>query len=51
MERKLTGKEEASLVATAPQRACRWTLKLLAGVKVKLAGPQTREPNRRTLIR
>ena len=54
MERKLTGKEEALLVVTAcaspPKGRARWTLKLLAGVIVKPAGPQTREPeNRRTL--
>ena len=53
-ERKLTGKEEALLVATAcaspPKGRARWTLKLLAGVIVNPAGPQTREPeNRRTL--
>src|SRR6201997_1753808 len=39
-ERKLTGKEEALLVATAcaspPQGRARWTLKLLAGAMVKL---------------
>jgi len=39
-ERKLTGKEEALLVATActtpPEGRCRWTLGLLAGAMVKL---------------
>src|SRR5882757_5136683 len=39
-ERKLTGKEEALLVATAcaspPKGRARWTLKLLAGAMVKL---------------
>jgi transposase len=39
-ERKLTGKEEALLVATAcaspPEGRTRWTLKLLAGAMVKL---------------
>src|SRR5213083_3368020 len=39
-ERKLTGKEEALLVATAcaspPQGRARWTLELLAGAMVKL---------------
>jgi len=39
-ERKLTGKEEALLVATAcatpPEGRARWTLKLLAGAMVKL---------------
>src|SRR5437879_7647674 len=39
-ERKLTGKEEALLVATAcaspPQGRARWTLELLAGEMVKL---------------
>ncbi len=39
-ERKLTGKEEALLVATAcaspPEGRARWTLELLAGVMVKL---------------
>jgi len=39
-ERKLTGKEEALLVATAcaspPQRRARWTLELLADAMVKL---------------
>jgi len=39
-ERKLTGKEEALLVATAcaspPRGRARWTLKLLAGAMVKL---------------
>ena len=48
MERKLTGKEEALLVATAcaspPMARARWTFKLLTGVIVKPAGPQTREP-------
>jgi transposase len=38
-ERKLTGKEEALLVATAcaspPEGRARWTLKLLAGAMVK----------------
>src|ERR1700693_4331768 len=40
-ERKLTGKEEALLVATAcaspPEGRARWTLELLAGAMVKLA--------------
>src|SRR5712671_3405845 len=39
-ERKLTGKEEALLVATAcarpPEGRARWTLELLAGAMVKL---------------
>src|SRR6202795_4021959 len=39
-KRKLTGKEEALLVATAcaspPPGRCRWTLELLAGAMVKL---------------
>jgi transposase len=39
-ERKLTGEEEALLVATAcaspPEGRARWTLKLLAGAMVKL---------------
>ena len=55
MEPKLKDKEEAALLlvtacASPPKdRAC-WTLKLLAGVIVKPAGPQTGEPeNRRTL--
>jgi transposase len=41
-ERKLTGKEEALLVATAcaspPEGRARWTLELLAGAMVKLTG-------------
>ncbi|WP_229188448.1 IS630 family transposase [Bradyrhizobium oropedii] len=41
-ERKLTGKEEALLVATActkpPAGRARWTLELLAGAMVKLTG-------------
>ena len=44
-ERKLTGKEEALLVATAcaspPKGRARWTLELLAGACLK-AGPRTR---------
>src|ERR1700746_2353916 len=42
--RKLTGKEEALLVATAcskpPQGRARWTLELLAGAMVKLTEPE-----------
>jgi hypothetical protein len=41
-ERKLTGKEEALLVATAcanpPKGRARWTLELLADAMVKLTG-------------
>jgi len=44
-ERKLTGKEEALLVATAcskpPQGRARWTLKLLAGEMIKLTDHET----------
>jgi Homeodomain-like domain len=42
-ERKLKGKEEASLVATAcaspPEGRARWTLELLAGAMVKRKHP------------
>jgi transposase len=54
-ERKLTGKEEALLVATAcaspPQGRARWTLELLAGAMVKLTEHQSlsRETVRRRL--
>jgi len=54
-ERKLTGKEEALLVATAcanpPQGRARWTLELLAGEMVKLTAHATlsRETVRRRL--
>lgn len=54
-ERKLAGKEEALLVATAcanpPQGRKRWTLELLAGEMVKLTGHQelSRETVRRRL--
>src|SRR3974390_2546202 len=54
-ERKLTGKEEALLVATAcanpPQGRARWTLELLAGEMVKLTTHATlsRETVRRRL--
>lgn len=53
--RKLTGKEEALLVATActspPEGRARWTLQLLAGAMVKLIEPDTlsRETVRRRL--
>ena len=53
--RKLTGKEEALLVATAcanpPQGRARWTLELLAGEMVKLTAHATlsRETVRRRL--
>jgi transposase len=44
-ERKLTGKEEALLVATAcanpPAGRARWTLELLAGAMVKLTGHES----------
>src|SRR6202021_4207643 len=44
-ERKLTGKEEALLVATAcanpPEGRARWTLELLAGAMVKLTGHES----------
>src|SRR4030088_3214626 len=44
-ERKLTGKEEALLVATAcanpPEGRARWTLKLLADAMVKLTGHES----------
>src|ERR1700682_1063756 len=44
-ERKLTGKEEALLVATAcanpPQGRARWTLKLLADAMVRLTGHES----------
>src|ERR1700682_2650413 len=44
-ERKLTGKEEALLVATAcanpPQGRARWTLELLADAMVKLTGHES----------
>ena len=43
--RKLTGKEEALLVASAcaspPEGCARWTLKLLAGAMVKLTSART----------
>src|SRR5215472_8158753 len=54
-ERKLTGKQEALLVATAcanpPQGRARWTLELLAGEMVKLTAHATlsRETVRRRL--
>ncbi|WP_249147784.1 IS630 family transposase, partial [Bradyrhizobium jicamae] len=54
-ERKLTGKEEALLVATAcsspPAGRARWTLELLAGAMVKLTahGSLSRETVRRRL--
>jgi transposase len=54
-ERKLTGKEEALLVATAcskpPQGCARWTLELLAGAFVKLTEHESlsRETVRRRL--
>src|SRR2546423_4338592 len=54
-ERKLTGKEEALLVATAcaspPEGRARWTLKLLAGEMVRLTAPASlsRETVRRRL--
>jgi transposase len=54
-ERKLSGKEEALLVATAcsnpPPGRCRWTLELLAGEIVKLTGHEelSRETVRRRL--
>src|SRR5579863_58897 len=54
-ERKLTGKEEALLVATAcsspPAGRARWTLELLAGAMVKLTEHQSlsRETVRRRL--
>ena len=54
-DRKLTGKEEALLVATAcaspPQGRARWTLELLAGALVKLTGHESlsRETVRRRL--
>ena len=54
-ERKLTGKEEALLVATAcstpPAGRARWTLELLAGAMVKLTehGGLSRETVRRRL--
>src|ERR1043166_8024055 len=54
-ERKLTGKEEALLVATAcsspPAGRARWTLELLAGEMVKLTGHESvsRETVRRRL--
>ena len=53
--RKLTGKEEALLVATAcstpPEGRARWTLELLAGAMVKLTGHDglSRETVRRRL--
>ena len=53
--RKLTGKEEALLVATAcstpPEGRARWTLELLAGAMVKLTGHdgRSRETVRRRL--
>ena len=44
-ERKLTGKEEALLVATAcakpPEGRARWTLELLADAMVKLTGHES----------
>src|SRR5438876_4175825 len=44
-ERKLTGKEEALLVATAcanpPEGRCRWTLELLADAMVKLTAHES----------
>ena len=44
-ERKLTGKEEALLVATAcaspPERRARWTLELLADAMVKFTGHES----------
>ncbi len=47
-ERKLTGREEALLVATAcskpPAGCARWTLKLLANAFVELTGHQTLSP-------
>src|SRR5262245_28993883 len=55
-ERKLTGKEEALLVATAcaapPKGRARWTLDLLAGALVKLTEHQSlsRETVRRRLV-
>src|ERR1700716_3280450 len=54
-DRKLTGKEEALLVATAcaspPQGRARWTLELLVGALVKLTGHESlsRETVRRRL--
>src|SRR5450432_4772697 len=54
-ERKLTGKEEALLVATAcaspPEGRARWTLDLLAGEMVKLTAHESlsRETVRRRL--
>src|SRR3954447_18667453 len=53
--RKLTGKEEALLVATAcsnpPEGRARWTLELLAGAMVRLTEPEelSRETVRRRL--
>jgi transposase len=55
-ERKLTGKEEALLIATActspPDGAARWTLKLLAGAMVRLTSHESlsRETIRRRLV-
>src|ERR1700688_2864224 len=55
-ERKLSGKEEALLVATAcskpPPGRARWTLELLAGALVKLTGHDelSRETVRRRLV-
>ena len=55
-ERKLTGKEEALLVATAcsrpPAGRARWTLELLAGEMVKLTAHESlsRETVRRRLV-
>jgi hypothetical protein len=50
-ERKLTGKEEALLVATAcsnpPPGRARWTLELLAGEMVKLTGHERLSPKER----
>ena len=52
-ERKLTGKEEALLVATAcanpPKGRAHWTLKLLAGAIVKLT--EHNSPSRETVRR
>src|ERR1700726_4234027 len=54
--RKLSGKEEAILVATAcaapPDGRARWTLELLAGEMVRLTGHQalSRETVRRRLV-
>src|SRR3979411_1469780 len=56
-ERKLTGKEEALLVATAcaspPEGRARWTLELLAGAMVKLTDHESlsHETVRRRLAR